>query len=167
MTGIIVAPNLEKHLVVRRGILTVPQEDASVGCQCVHGRPCQGLSVNDLPLSARPLELYVRQMGDKFIARMAIRGFQLVGQKLRLHGPWPSYELNQHLTDVESAAWGEAKRQDDPSLTLPFVFDRDASSPYMDYLLVGQFIKEAVLTEVIVKEEPQHGSRSGKPNPIP
>lgn len=142
-----VAPDLERMLVWRRGILTVPQEDAIVSCSCITSKSCKGLGLNNLPLIARHLQRYCLQMAEKFQERMRIRGYQLQGN-LRLHGPWPSYEFNQHLVDVESSLWREAQRQSDPTIVLPLVVDRTATSPYSDYLLVGQFLKQAVLTEI-------------------
>ena len=108
--GVLVAPELEKSLVQRRGIVTVPVEDATVSCPCVMGKPCHGLLVNGLPLTARALELHMRAMGDRFIARMRVRGYEWSGKDLRLHGPWVSYEFNQRLVDVEAAIWAQAKR---------------------------------------------------------
>jgi len=101
----------------------------------------------------RPLELHLKAMGRRFIERMAVRGYEWTGGDLRLHGPWVSYEFNQKLVDIEAVAWREAQSHDDPSLVLPFVIERAATSPYSDYLLIGQFLKRSVLTEVIVQEE--------------
>jgi hypothetical protein len=145
-------PDLERSLVQKRGIVTVPHEDAVVNCDCALRRPCDGLSLFDLPLSARTLELYLREMGNRFVSRMRVRGLEWVGGDLRLHGPWVSYDFNEKLADVESNAWKQAVREDDPSGALPFVFERDASCPYSDYLLVGEFIVKNTWTEVIVPE---------------
>lgn len=148
--GLIVSPELSKSLVERRGILTVPDEDATVSCPCVRRQPCNGLSVNDLPLPARSLELYVREMGDKFIDRMAVRGFEWVGGNLKLHGPWPSYEFSRNMADVESALWREAEQQEDRSIVLPFIIEQPVQGGYSDYLLVGDFMARDVLTEIEV-----------------
>lgn len=145
----VVAPELGISKVVRRGIVTVPEEMAKVECSCLRREPCSGLA--ELPLEARELELHIRGMADKFTRRMAVRGFELVGG-LRLHGPWPSYEFNERLANIEAEAWKRAEQEQDRSYLLPFVFERDAASPYKDYLLVGEFLKENVLTEVVVKE---------------
>lgn len=150
--GILITPHLERCLVERRGILTVPSEDAKAVCNCPGGRPCNGLIVRELPLHMRALELHVIKMEKKFVSRLAARGCELVGG-LKLHGPWPSYDFNNRLTDIQTSMWEEAKRADDPGLTLTAVFERDmAFNPYSDYLLVGDFLKEAVLTEIITKE---------------
>lgn len=154
MPALIVTPELELSKVERRGILTVPCEDATASCFCLQGKPCEGLRLGYLPLSSRSLERYALQMADQFVGRMATRGFELFGQELRLHGPWPSYEFNQRLADVESTMWKEAMRRnadgdDNPAKALGFVFER-AFSPYSDYLLVGDFLKRNVLTEVVV-----------------
>ena len=133
MPVVLVAPERELAKVVRRGILTVPGEDALVRCLCP--KPCAGMA--KLPLQARKLERYALEMGARFTERMAVRGYGLIGE-LRLHGPWPSYELNRNLSDVNAENWED------------MVFEQDAMSPYSDYLLVGEFLKQSVLTEVIV-----------------
>jgi hypothetical protein len=107
--------------------------------------------VYDLPLEARELELHLRGMGEKFVSRMAIRGYESIGG-LVLHGPWLSYEFNTKLVDIENAAWKRAEKEQDLSHILPFVLERDATSPYKDYLLVGDFLKQNILTEIVVKE---------------
>lgn len=150
--GIVIVPELEKQLVQRRGIVTVPREDALAACWCGARQRCRGLSLNDLPLEMRKLEIHLKLMADKFRDRMAIRGYELIGD-LRLHGPWVSYEFNQTLADVESTLWREAAKQDDPSIALPFIIERNAASPYSDYLLVGDFLAKATMTEIILKEE--------------
>ena len=101
------------------------------------------------------LELYVLEMGDRFKQRMAVRGYEQAGE-MALHGPWPSYEFNRHLVDVNASMWREAQRPDrdgdeHPEKMLDAVFERDAASPYSDYLIVGDFLKRAVLTEIIVE----------------
>jgi len=152
MTGVVVSPELGISKVVRRGIVTVPMEMASVSCDCVRRQSCQGLVVRELPLTARGLELKLLEMSDLFIERMRVRGYEPVGG-LRLHGPWPSYNFNERLADIESEAWKRAEREQDLSYVLPFIIEPQASNPYSDYLLVGDFLKQNVLTEVIVKEE--------------
>ena len=151
----VIAPELEQVLVVRRGILTVPAEDALARCKCP--RACSGLAPDKLPLRMRQLELYVMEMAEKFQSRQAIRGHELVGG-LVLHGPFPSYNFNDHLSDVQSSIWNDTKPDkngdEHPEHALTVVFEREmAFNPYMDYLLVGTFLKQAVLTEVISKEE--------------
>lgn len=152
MTSIIVTPELERSIVTRRGIVTVPVEMATVSCNCVARKPCAGLVVDKLPLSVRELERHLRGMGDKFISRMRVRGYEWMGD-IKLHGPFDSYEFNEHMANVESELWRRASRDDDPSHVLPLVFERNAASPYKDYLLVGDFLAKNVFTEVIVKEE--------------
>lgn len=112
------------------------------------------MDVEALPLAYRALQSYVRQMGDKFINRLAIRGYDLVSG-LRLHGPWPSYGFNEHLSDVKTSLWKQADRENDLSPLLGEVFNQEgrAFSPYVDYLLVGAFLKQAVLTEIWIPEE--------------
>src|SRR3990167_6546612 len=112
MTSLLVTPGLGKSLIWRRGILTVPNEDATVSCDCVARRPCHGLVVNDLPLVARTLQLYVQEMGRLFVERLRVRGYEWLGE-MRLHGPWESYEFNRTLTDIEDQAWKQAERDQD------------------------------------------------------
>lgn len=152
MTGILVTPELGKSLVWKKGVLTMPKEDATVSCDCVPGRPCRGLVVRDLPLEAGPLRRYVEEMGKRFIARQAARGCEFLGE-MRLHGPWESYEFNQTAMYVENEAWKRAAAEDDLTYVLPYVIERNGTSPYSDYVLLGNFLARNVLTEVVVKEE--------------
>ena len=145
MPAIIVGPNLPIVKVVRRGILTVPVEDASVRCSCP-SPTCQGLDVNALPLTSRALQKYVFTMGDRFIERSRIRGYEAVGT-LRLHGPWVSYDFNNTLADIESAALSS----EDPADALGFVHNRETFSPYSDYVLVGEFLKQVVVLDIPVE----------------
>lgn len=149
MTTLVITPSLEKSLIQRRGIVTVPDEDAMAACLCVKGQRCAGIVVNTLPLEARTLERHLRTMGDRFISRMRVRGLEWTGGDMRLHGPWPSYELNKKLADVESQAWATAERENDMSHVLPFVIEQPEQSGYSDYLLVTDFIAQNVWTEVI------------------
>ncbi len=153
MTALLVTPELDMSLVQRRGVMTVPIEDATVSCWCLTGKPCKGLTIGNLPLKSRRLDQYALEMGKRMIERLGVRGYQHVGG-LGLHGPWESYEFNQKLVDIEAQAFKEAQKNDDPSLVLPFILERDGTSPYSDYLLVGNFLYRNVLTEVVVKEEP-------------
>jgi len=145
----LITPTLEKSLVSRRGIATVPEEMATVSCECVTRKPCSGLAA--FPLVARNLELELARMGKLMVGRLARRGYEWLGE-LKIHGPWPSYEFNERLADIEAEAWKRAAVEKDLSYTLPFVFEWNAASPYKDYLLVGDFLLQNVLTEVIVKE---------------
>ena len=159
MTAIVVAPELELCLTEKRGIFTVPAEDCLVRCNCPYGLPCEGILVRGIGLQHRKFELLAHDMETRFVERQAVRGFELMGNELRLHGPFWSYDFNSHLSDIEAAALKEAQRRDangdqHPEKALGVVFEREehAYAPYRDYLLVGQFLKRAVLTEVIVRE---------------
>ena len=156
MTSLLVAPELEKSLVWKRGILTVPNEDATISCDCVVGRNCQGLVVGDLPLKVRKLQLYIEAMGKRFIERQQARGCEWTGE-MRLHGPWESYEFNRTAMQIENEAWRRAAQEQDLSYVLPYVIERNGASPYSDYVLLGNFLARNVLTEVVVKEE-EHGN---------
>lgn len=146
--GLVITPSLEKSLIQRRGIVTVPDEDATISCECVSARPCNGLTVRELPLEARTLESHMRMMGDKFVSRMRARGLEWVGGDLRLHGPWPSYEFNRTMADVESSMWRQAESEDEPRHVLPMVIERAPVGGYSDYLLVGDFLATNVWTEM-------------------
>ena len=148
MPAFVVAPDLPIVKVVRRGILTVPIEDAAVRCACP-SPSCAGLDVNTLPLTARTLQRHVFMLGQRFIERMRIRGYeQSPGATLRLHGPWVSYEFNNTLADIESSALSpEATPMD----ALALAHTRAAFSPYSDYVLVGEFLKQAVLLDIPVE----------------
>ncbi len=148
MPSIVVTPDLNLVIVEERGVVTVPIEDATVRCNCPVGIPCAGLDVDKMPLEARTLQQHLYMMGQKFIERMEIRGFKHTGKPLRLHGPWPSYDFNNNLANMESSLWAEAKAKDDPSLVLGYVFDRETFNPYMDYLLIGEFLEKEVLIEI-------------------
>ena len=145
MPTIVAVPDLPIVKIVRRGILTVPIEDASVRCACPTPR-CAGLDVNTLPLTARALQKHVLGMGQRFTERMRVRGFELVGT-LRLHGPWVSYDFNNTLSDIESATLNT----ENPADSLGLVHNRAAFSPYSDYVLVGEFLKQAVLLDIPVE----------------
>ena len=152
MTSLLVSPELGKSVVWRRGILTVPNEDAAISCNCVARRPCRGLVVGDLPLEVRKLQLYVQEMGTRFVERLKVRGYEWLGE-MRLHGPWESYEFNKMAQNIEDAAWKRAEKESDLSHVLPFIIEKDGTSPYSDYVLLGNFLVRNVLTEVVVKEE--------------
>src|SRR3990167_87542 len=110
----------------RTAYVTVPAELATVNCDCAHGS-CKGLDINGLPLTARALELHLREIGHRFINRMEVRGLQYLND-MRLHGPWVSKEFDKKLADVQSELFTRAVKEDDPSLVMPFVVDEGATS---------------------------------------
>lgn len=140
----------------RAAVVTVPCELATVNCDCAHNRPCKGLDINKLPLTARALELQIRDIGYQFINRMEVRGLQYLND-MRLHGPWVSKELDKHLMDVQSDLFARAERENDPSLLLPFVRDERAASPYSDYQIVGKFLIRPVATPMVTVKEAMNG----------
>src|SRR3990167_5238627 len=83
----------------RTAYVTVPNEIAVVNCDCAFNRPCKGLSVNSLPLTARALEMHLRELGYRFISRMEVRGLQYLND-MRLHGPWVSREIDKRMVAV-------------------------------------------------------------------
>lgn len=140
----------------RTAYVTVPREMATVNCDCAYNRPCKGLEVNGLPLTARALESHLREIGYRFINRMEVRGLQYLND-MRLHGPWVSREFDRRMADVRSDLFVRAERENDPSLVLPFVVDQSAASPYSDYLLVGKFIMRPVATPMVTAKEAANG----------
>ena len=140
----------------RTAYVTVPREMAVVNCDCAFNRPCKGLSVNSLPLTARALETHLREIGYRFINRMEVRGLQYLND-MRLHGPWVSREFDKRMADVQSELFARAVKEDDPSLIVPFVVDEAATSPYSDYLLVGKFIMRPVPTLMATVKEATNG----------
>ncbi len=149
MVGLVITPSLEKSLVVKRGIVTVPDEDATASCLCVSGQNCAGIIVSQLPVESATLERYMLEMGTRFIDRMKVRGLEPVGGDLRLHGPWPSYEFSKTAADIESQAWKDAEREDDLNHVLQYVIEQPVQGGYSDYLLVADFMERNAWTEVI------------------
>ena len=155
MAAIVVTPDLERCLVELVGVFQVAAEDSLVSCLCPQQRPCGGMRIRNIGVADRAFELHAHQLEMTFIERERARGYELADSDLRLHGPFWSYDFNHTLTDDGASAWREAKRPDrngdeHPELALPFVFERDetVANPYRDYLIVGRFLKQAVLTEV-------------------
>jgi hypothetical protein len=126
-----------------RGVFTLPTEDALVRCVCPD--KCEGILLPQIPLEARMFQIYAYQLQDRLIERQRARGRELTGD-VRLHGPFPSYDLNHNLTDVKASLWAEAARRDangdeHPELLLDAVFERDqAFSPYSDYVYLATFL---------------------------
>jgi len=140
----------------RTAYVTVPREMATVNCDCAHNRSCKGLEINGLPLTARALELHLREIGYRFINRMEVRGLRYLND-MRLHGPWVSKEFDRRMVDIQSDLFARAERENDPSLVLPFVVDQGATSPYSDYLLIGKFIMRPVATPMVTVKEAING----------
>ena len=154
MPGIIIAPNLDTVLVQRQGIFTLPAEDAIVGCNCQFKKPCGGVDIDKLPFEVVAFFHTAKAMGSRFIERQVARGFEYVGPMV-LHGPFPSYDLNRNLADLESSRLKEAMRRDHdgfehPEMSLEFVFERDEIGNYADYVFVGDFLFKDQMTDVEV-----------------
>ena len=143
-------------VTTRTAYVTVPWELATVNCDCAYNRSCKGLDVNGLPLTARALELHLREIGYRFINRMEVRGLRYLND-MRLHGPWVSKEFDRRMVDIQSDLFARAERENDPSLVLPFVVDQGATSPYSDYLLIGKFIMRPVATPMVTVKEAING----------
>src|SRR3990167_9273883 len=143
-------------VTTRTAYVTVPREVAVVNCDCAYNRSCKGLEINGLPLTARALELELREIGYKFVRQMEVRGLQYFND-MRLHGPWVSKEFDKRMADIQSDLFVRAEREKNPSLVLPFVIEDNATSPYSDYLLVGKFIMRPVPTPMATVKEALHG----------
>lgn len=163
MPNIVARPHRELVLAVRRGTFTVPDAVATVNCNCAFRLPCEGLVLTSLPQESWELAKVARERAKTMAARLAVRGQRLIGD-LRLHGPWISYNFEQHLVDADSSAWDQARKQErgdgvyeDPSALLPMVFERDAALPMSDYLLVGYFeMQEAGFDEPVVMDRSKY-----------
>lgn len=127
-----------------RGVFTLPSEDATVRCRCPE-KPCEGIKLTEIPLKARTFQKHAYELKDKLIAAQRSREREFAGG-LELHGPFPSYDLNQHLTDVRASMWQNALRPDQngdqhPEVSLDAVFERDkAFNPYSDYYYTAMFL---------------------------
>lgn len=171
MPNLILAPELERVVVHRRGVLTVPVSAGLVGCSCSRRllmladqpRECSGWMVGALPVAARALELYALRQGERFVSRMRVRGYEPVGHdaQMRLHGPWISMNFDDILTHPDSDVFRQAEKLDRWGDTHPELAMAAVSMPdtyvkeNFDYLLIGAFIKrfERVDLEVPYKEE--------------
>ena len=159
MTAIVVAPDLERALVVITGIFQVAADEALVSCACPHGQDCNGIRIRDISLENRRFELLAHTMEQEFVQKQRDRGHELADTNLRLHGPFWSYDFDHTLADVDSSTWRDAMKRDQngdehPELTVPLVFERDTtvSNPWRDYAIEGLFMKQAVLTEVVIPD---------------
>ena len=169
MPNIIVLPELGSSIVHRRGVFSVPAEYGLVGCACSRRvemltdqpRLCNGWSVGQLPIAARLLELEALRLGSRFVERMKIRGYEPVGHdaRLRLHGPWLSYNFDDILADPDSSVFRDAERPDrngdtHPELTLGFIHDAPSKvEEKFDYLLIGAFIRPFQRVEIVLPWE--------------
>ena len=158
MTGILVAPDLGTVLVERRGIFTLAAENATVACLCPERKPCGGVDIDRLPQTETAFMHAAKDMGQRFIARQKPRGFEFpTSGRLVLHGPFPSYELNTRLSDIETSMIKDAQRRDrngdeHPECALPLVFERDAFGPYADYVFIGEFLFKDRMTDLEVPD---------------
>ena len=159
MTAIVVAPDLDRALVVISGVFQVPAEDAMVACNCPHGRDCNGIRIREISVANRKFELLAHEMEQEFVRKQMNRGVELADTNLRLHGPFWSYDFDHILSDDTSSVWRDAKAKDrngdeHPEIALPAVFERDTTvgNPYRDYVIEGLFMRQAVLTEVVIPD---------------
>ena len=155
MPSIVVAPHLEVSRVLVPGVVTVPAEMATIGCSpgCSHDELCiNPARVADIPYTMHGLELFLLESGHTMVERLNVRGYDWLGE-LRFHGPFYSREFNTRLTDLARSEWAQTKPYNNrdgerhPEHSLGFVADVDAWSPYMDYVLIGAFLKRNALME--------------------
>lgn len=156
MTGILVAPSMNTVLFERRGIFQMDASDATVACLCPQGLPCPGVDVNLLPHEEVMFQHLAMRMGKRFIERQLPRGFEFPHSgALRLHGPFPSYDFNNRLADVDANQLKQANLPDrngdeHPELSLDFVFERPEVNPQVDYVFVGEFLFKDRMTDLEV-----------------
>ncbi len=150
---------LERSLVIKRGIFTVPEGIATVNCDCAFGVDCAGLNIHMLAPEHRDLELEARQMTKKFIRVMTLRGLELKSA-LSMHGPWVSYDFEHNAIGVDDSAFYRAREMEhedgkyaDPSHIAALAFERDPDVGKSDYLIAGYFVERNQWTERIVEDD--------------
>ena len=148
MPGIIIKPDLGKVLVRREGLFTIMREDAGLECNCpAHRGPCGGIDIDALPLQFRVFQLLCREKAQRFIDRQRPRGYEWANGVMALHGPWPS--RTQNLTDLNQIKTGrDADGFEHPEDAARFVFESNDETPFVDYLLVGDFLFRDQMTDL-------------------
>ncbi len=154
--GLIQIKDSQRCLTAERGVFTMPAEDGRVrcagvasgrGCEATH---CTGIDLNTVSIKNHLFVQHVAKLSAKFVERKRIRGYEPFGDRLWVHGPFPSKELNQALVDAESSMFNRMNQRnrnpwDDfehPEDALPAVHTIEAFSPYVDYVVLGWFMKE-------------------------
>ena len=153
MIGIIVAPDLGTERVERSGVFTVDALDARlIECNCPRqlGDGCGGIDLNRLPQEHRAFELKCKEMGKRFINRMAARGYEWDGD-IVVHGPFPSHDFDNTMQDAESSQWRNMRRSledgmEHPERLLPMVYER--VTHLADYVVVGSFLFKDQITDL-------------------
>ena len=146
MTEILIAKDLELRKVQRRGTITVPAEMATL--------VCKGKRIDDIPLAHRRLELVLREAATRMIARQAVRGVKYYDHDgVHVYGPFPSYEFNGHLLDIDT--FDERDDQVLADLTRP---TPQVIGAYADYLIVISFFRMPEVVEYVIPEEGLHGT---------
>ena len=155
---IIVSPTLDRSRVLVPGVVTVPGEMATIGCDpsCGMDDLCRHPArVRDIPTEMHHLQARLGEAGKLMVDRLKSRGYHWLGE-LRFHGPFWSREYDIHMTDLERSEWRQTKAwanrdgERHPEHSLGFVSDVDEWNPQMDYVLIGAFIVRNTLTEVLV-----------------
>ena len=156
---IIVTPELGYSRVLVPGVVTVPGEMATIGCDpsCAMDTLCNHPArVQDIPFDGmRHLQARLGEAGKVMVARLKPRGYHWLGE-LRFHGPFWSREYDTSMTDLERSEWRKTKQwanrdgERHPEHSLGFVSDVDVWNPQMDYVLIGAFTVRNVMTEMKV-----------------
>ena len=157
MTQIIIAPEVNLATIQKQGVFTIMREDARLECNCPEKRGvgCGGIAIRDIPLALRSFQMLCEDYAKRYIERQRVRGFEYVdADDMLLHGPFPSYELNKNLTDINSPEWRRAMSRDKedglehPERALQFVFER--GDAFVDYLLLASFTLRDTYTDIEV-----------------
>ena len=155
MTELIIAPDIGFAPIERSGVFTMFREDARLECNCPkkRGMGCGGIAIDDIPLQFRTFQLVAQRYAKRFIERMKPRGYAYMdGSDIVFHGPFPSYDFDNNLSDIDSAAKAMLPGKDGeehPENMLSFVFEQ--SGGLVDYVLVATFLIRDEYTDIPVE----------------
>ena len=154
MTGLIKIADSVACPSSQIGVTTVDSELATSRCYGVAtGQPCRvagclGFALREIEIEHRTLQKHLTQMGERFNANMKRRGLEPLSE-LWVHGPFPSKDLLETMTDPDSSStFGKMARRipdptaggmpvEHPELTLPAVFETVTHKS--DYVFIGWF----------------------------
>ena len=146
MVHILVAKDLQRQKVQKRGIISVPGEMAKY--------KCAGVRIQDMPLPHRHLQQVLHEAAKQMIAKQALRGYDYFDHDgVHVYGPYPSYEFREHMLTGEEYALRDGSN---PKLAAQLVKERaTVIGAYADYLIVANFwaVPQIVEYEVPSKEE--------------
>ena len=143
-----IAPNLDLLKVQKRAIITMPTWYATLEAH-------MGLPVTAIPLQHRDLQRSLQESGEKFIERMRIRGFTYIDlDDMHVYGPHESKMLHESMVPMDTAHLP-------PEEVRNLVQDKQYQvGEFVDYLLVANFLRQEVITEVVTDGEQQPDSLS-------